>query len=101
MIEPQNPEDPPREMVTNKRRPDSAREAIRDVEKYGAPYGSFRERKRPQTYCSYMDLLLDIIDAKVVEKKVWKVSMFKEYQLIMKKCLRCSTKNIREFSGDF
>ena len=50
MAEPQKHEDPPKEVITYKRRPTWAREIIQDVEKYGAPNGSLRERKRPRTY---------------------------------------------------
>jgi hypothetical protein len=49
-------------MNTKKRRPTWAREIIQDAEKYGAPDGSFRERKRPRPYSSYVALLSDIID---------------------------------------
>ena len=85
MEEPQKPKDPPREMITYKRRPAWAREIIQDAEKYGAPDGTFRESKRPRTYSSYMALLSDIIDAdasnyeEAVEKKVWKDAMLEEY----------------------
>jgi hypothetical protein len=41
------PADSSKEMNTKKRTPAWAWEIIQDVEKYGAPYGSFRERKRP------------------------------------------------------
>lgn len=47
MVEPQKPEDPPREMVTYKRRPAWTREIIEDVEKYSVPDGSLREMKIP------------------------------------------------------
>ena len=76
VIEPQRPEDPPKEVISHKRRPTWARELIQDAEKYGAPYGSLRESKRPCTYSSYVALLSDIIDVepssfeKAVEKKV-------------------------------
>ena len=89
MIEPQRPEDPPKE-VSHKRRPVWAHELIQDTEKYGAPEGSLRESKRPHTYSSYVALLSNIIDAEpscfeeAVEKKVWKDAMHEEYQFIMK-----------------
>ena len=57
------------------------------MERYGAPKGSLRESKIPHTYSSYVELLLDIIDAepsKAMGKKVWKDAMHEEYQSIMK-----------------
>ena len=90
IAEPQKPEDPPQKMITYKRRPAWTREIIQDAEKYGAPNGSFRERKRPRTHSSYMALLSDITDVEsssyeeAVEKKVWKDAMLEEYQSIMK-----------------
>jgi len=63
MAESQRPIDPPREMVTYKRILAWAREAIQDVEKYGALDGSSREKKRPRKYSNYMEFLSDIIDA--------------------------------------
>jgi hypothetical protein len=90
MVEPQRSADSSREMTTNKRRPDWAREIIQDAEKYGAPYGYFIERKKPQPYSSYMALLSDIIDVEptcyeeVAEKKEWKDSMIEKYESIIK-----------------
>ena len=90
MTEPQRPEDPPKEIISQKRRPVWAHELIQDAEKYGAPYGSLRESKRPCTYSSYVALLSDIVDAKpsyfeeAIQKKVWKDAMHEEYWSIMK-----------------
>ena len=42
MAKPQKPENPPKELITYKRRPAWARELIQDAEKYGAPDGSLR-----------------------------------------------------------
>jgi hypothetical protein len=86
MTEPQRPV----EMITKKRRPSWAHEIIQDVEKYGAPDGSFRENKKPRPYSSYVALLCDIIDVEptcyeeAAEKKVWKDAMIEEYQSIIK-----------------
>ena len=94
MVEPQKPKEPPREVITYKRRSVWAREIIQDAKKYGAPNGSLRESKRPRTYSSYVALLSDIINARpssyeeVVEKKVWKDVMLEEYQSIMKNDVR-------------
>ena len=90
MTEPHKPENPPKEVITYKRRPAWVREIIQDAQKYGAPNGSLRESKRPRTYSNYIALLSDIIDAEpssyeeAVEKKVWKDARPKEYQSIMK-----------------
>ena len=77
-------------MITYKIIPTWAHKIIQDVEKYGALDGSLRESKRHCTYSSYVVLLSNIIGVEpsnyeeVVEKKVWKDVMLKEYQLIMK-----------------
>lgn len=89
-LEPQKPKDPPKEVFTSKRRLAWARELMQEAEKYGAPYGTFKESKRPKSLSSYVALLLDIIDAKptsyeeVVKKQVWQDEMVKEYNSIMK-----------------
>jgi hypothetical protein len=89
MVKPRRLEDAPQEK-TRKRRPSRAHEIIQDVEKYGAPDGTFRERKRPKPYSSYMALLSDIIDVEptcyeeVAGKKEWKDAMVEEYQSIVK-----------------
>jgi hypothetical protein len=58
MPEPQRLTDPPR----GKKRSTWAHEIIQDVEKYGAPKGTYREIKKPKPYSSYVALLSDIID---------------------------------------
>jgi hypothetical protein len=90
MEEPQIPADSYREMNTKKRRPAWAQEIIQDVEKYGAPDGSFREGKRPRPYSSHVALLSDIVDAEptsyeeATNKKEWKDAMVEEYRSIVK-----------------
>ena len=80
------------EMNTKKRRPAWAREIIQDVKNYGAPDGSFRERKKPRAYSSDVALLCDIIDVdpayyeEIIENKVWKDAMNEEYQSTVKNC---------------
>ena len=82
--EPQEPVDPPREKNSYKRKPTWVREAILDKERYCAPEGIHRERKRPRPYSSYVALLSDIIDKEpskyeeVTEKKEWKDAMIEE-----------------------
>jgi hypothetical protein len=77
-------------MNTKKRRPYWAQKIIQDVEKYGAPDGSFKESNRPRPYSSYVALLSDIIDAKptsyeeAAKNKEWKDAMVEEYQSIVK-----------------
>ena len=83
--EPQEPVDPPREKNSYKRKPPWVREAILGAERYGAPKGIHRERKRPRPYSSYVSLLCDVIDEEpsnyeeAAEKKEWKDAMIEEY----------------------
>jgi hypothetical protein len=58
MEDPQKPTDPPR----GKKRISWPHEIIQDVEKYISPEGTYRERKKPKPYSSYVALLSDIID---------------------------------------
>ena len=89
MTKPQRLVDPPQVVNTYKRRLDWARQIIQDEEKYGAPDGTSKERKRPQTHSSYAALLCDIVDVdpssyeEAVKKKEWKEVMIEEYRLIM------------------
>lgn len=61
-----------------------------DAEKYRAPDGTSREKKRPKIFSNYLTLLCRIIDKEPVsyeeatEKKVWKDAMIEEYQSLMK-----------------
>jgi hypothetical protein len=86
MEEPKIPTNPPR----GKKRPTWAHDIIQDAEKYDALEGTYKERKKPEPYSSYVALLSDIIDTKptcyekVVEKKEWKDAMIEEYQSILK-----------------
>ena len=62
----------------------TVQEIIQDKEEYD---DTFKKFKRPQTQCSYVTLLSDIIDAEPssyeeVAKNKGKESMIKEYQLI-------------------
>ena len=63
-LEPQRPEDPPKEVTLGKRRPAWAHELMQEADKYGAPDETFRESKKPKTYSSYVALLSNIIDVK-------------------------------------
>ena len=71
------------------RKPTWAREIILEAERYGAPEGIHRERKRVKPYNSYVALLCDIIDREpstyeeATEKKERNNAMIEEYQSIM------------------
>jgi len=88
-LEPQRPVDPPKDMITYKRRPAWVREAVEDAERYRAPEGSSREKKRPKIFSSYVALLCGIIDKEpssfeeAAENKVWQDAMNEEYKSIM------------------
>ena len=85
MEEPQEPVDILLEMDSHKRKPAWAWELIQEVERYGAPEGMQRERKRRRQYSSYVALFCDIIDKEpsnyeeAAEKKEWKDAMIEEY----------------------
>ena len=76
--------------ISRKRKPAWTREIIREVEKYGAPEGSKRERKKPNTFSNYVALMCDLVNQEptnyeeVVQKEEWKEAMTEEYQSIMK-----------------
>ena len=59
---PQLPEELHSEMISRKRKPAWAREAIEEAKRLGAPEGAIRERKKPKTYPSYMALMSDLVD---------------------------------------
>ena len=62
MEEPQEPVEIILKKDSHKRKPTWARELIQEAERYGAPEGMHRERKRPNPYNNYVALLCDIID---------------------------------------
>ena len=62
MEEPQEPVDTLHEKDSHKRKLAWARELIQEEERYGAPKGMHRERKRPNPYNNYVALLCDIIN---------------------------------------
>ena len=62
MTEPQELVDIILEKDSHKRKPTWAQEFIQEVEKYGAPEGIHRERKRVNPYNIYAALLHDIIE---------------------------------------
>jgi hypothetical protein len=87
MIESQ---EPPRMMISHKRKPAWARELIQDAEKYGAPKGTMRQSKKPKPFSSYMALMCDLIEKEptcfeeAIQKKEWVDAMTEEYQSIIK-----------------
>jgi predicted metal-dependent hydrolase len=89
-VESEIPVDPPKEVTITKKRPAWLRNTLQEAEKHVAPSGSFRERKIPHKFSSYVALISKIIDSEpstyedVVKKQVWKDAMMKEYQSIMK-----------------
>ena len=56
MVEPQ---EPPMMEISRKRKPTWTREITREAERYGAPEGSTRERKKPKTFSNYVALMCD------------------------------------------
>jgi hypothetical protein len=86
MVEPQ---EPLREIISQKRKPSWAREIIQDVEKYGAPKGTMRQSKKPNPYSNCVALMCDLVNKEptffeeAAQKKEWMDSMTEEYQSIM------------------
>ena len=72
------PQEPPMMEISRKRYPSWTREIIQEVERYGAPEGSTRERKKPKTFSNYVALMCDLVDQEptnyeeAVQKKEWK-----------------------------
>jgi hypothetical protein len=58
----ERPVDPPREIVVTRKRPTWLRDTLEEVEGHAAPMGSFREKKRPRNFSSYVALMRKIID---------------------------------------
>ena len=48
--------------ISRKRKPTWVREIIQETEIYGAPEGSTRTNKRPNSYSSYVALMCDLVD---------------------------------------
>ena len=59
MLEPQ---DPPTMDISQKRKHAWVREIVQEAERYGAPEGSTRTRKRSNPYFSYVALMCDLVD---------------------------------------
>jgi hypothetical protein len=62
-VEPKVPIDPLREVTTTKKRPTWLQNTLHEAEKHASPSGSFRERKKPHKFSSYVVLMGKIIDS--------------------------------------
>ena len=84
------PQEPPMMEISRKRKPAWTREILQEAERYGAPEGSTRERKKPNTFSNYIALMCDLVEQEptnyeeAVQKKEWVEAMTEEYQSIMK-----------------
>jgi hypothetical protein len=82
-------QEPPRMMISHKRKPTWARELIQYAEKYGAPKGTMRQSKKPKPFSNYMALMCDLIEKEPtcfeesIQKKKWMDAMIEEYQSII------------------
>jgi hypothetical protein len=87
--EPTRPVDLPRDVAVTRKRPTWLSDTLQDAEGHATPRGTFRERKKPKRFSSYLALMSHIIDSKpssygeAVDQQVWKDAMM-EYQSIMK-----------------
>jgi hypothetical protein len=92
LIVPYNPQQ--NDVTTTIKRPTWLRDTLQDVEGHATPSDTFRERKRPQRFSSYIALMIHIIDSEpsIYEEttcqQVWKDAMMEEYQSIMKNDVR-------------
>ena len=76
MEEPQRPMEIPQEMISQKRRPYWARDVIQGAKKYGYPKGI----KISRTYCNYLALMCNLIDA---ERTCFEEDTKKEWMDVM------------------
>jgi hypothetical protein len=90
--EPEQPLEPvePTIVPEIKKQPAWLKSTLQEVEIHKAPSGTFRERKRPKIFSSYVILMTSLVNAEpstfaeVVKKKECKEAMMEEYQSIMK-----------------
>jgi hypothetical protein len=61
--EPRGPMDLPRYVLVTRKRLAWLRDTLQDVEGHATPCGTFRDRKRPKRFSSYMALMIHIIDS--------------------------------------
>ena len=75
----------PKNMISTKRRPSWDRDVIKEVESYGAPEGS----KRQRIYSNYVELMRNLVNEEPTcfeyasKKKEWIQAMIKEYQSLI------------------
>jgi hypothetical protein len=62
-VEPERPVDPPKEATVTRKRPAWLWNTLQEDEGHATPKGSFRERKRPHKFSSYVALMSKIIDS--------------------------------------
>ena len=80
----------PNEIISQKRNPSWARDIIEEARRLGIPEETTKERKKPNSYPNYMDLMSDIVDKEptffedVTKQKEWVDAMVEEYQSIIK-----------------
>jgi hypothetical protein len=55
-------QEPPHMTISHKRKPSWEKQPIQYAEKYGAPEGTMRQRKKPKPFSSYMALMCDIVE---------------------------------------
>ena len=71
--------------ISQKRKPAWVREIIQEAEKYGAPEGSTRTRKRSKPYSNYVALMCDLVDQEptnyeeAAQKEEWVEEMTEYY----------------------
>ena len=84
------PRDGPRDVVVVKRRLTQLRDTLQEAKKHATPSCSFKERRRPHRFLSYMALMSHIIDyepssyEEATNQQVGRDTMMEEYQSIMK-----------------
>jgi hypothetical protein len=90
VTDPVDPVDVPRDITVGQKRPAWARQTLQETKGHVAPRGTFRERKRPQRFSSYVSAMSHIIDTEpschgeAAGKQVWQDAMTEEYQSSMK-----------------
>jgi hypothetical protein len=78
IVEPKIPIDPPTNVTATEKRPAWLQNTLQEAEKHATLSGSFRERKKPCNFSSYVALMSKIIDLepssskKFAKKQVWK-----------------------------
>jgi hypothetical protein len=90
LVDPVAPIDVPKDIAVGQKRPAWTRQTLQEAKGHAAPRGTFRERKRPSRFSSYVSAMSHIIDTETschgeaAGQQVWQDAMNKEYQSIMK-----------------